>query len=173
MTCVSSPFAAEGVWHRLEYDEAWAPFDARFDFRPDFYERVTPSITLPPGSLVVDLAPIFDAQGPRFAAAEAAINAAALRSFVWLAASEELVALDWQHTPYRYSPADHASAGLHEWPIPVFPNGDYYIHYALGVRWGTFGHPWQQSLTIWGEELVSSLGAELLAWLPRHSQSPA
>ena len=35
----------------------------------------------------------------------AAVNAAALRSFVWLAEDEELVALDWQHPAYRYSAA--------------------------------------------------------------------
>jgi hypothetical protein len=40
------------------------------------------------------------------------------------------------------------------------------------LRWGTFGHPWQQSLCLWGAELLDSLGAELLTWLPRHPQSP-
>ena len=37
---------------------------------------------------------------------------------------------------------------------------------------GTFAHPWQQSLTVWGDELVRTLGAELLTWLRRHAQSP-
>lgn len=170
---MSSPFAAEGVWHRLEYRQAWAPFDAQFDFRPDFYERIEPAFAAPEGSLVIDLSPVFGAQGPRFAAGEAAVNAAALRAFVWLAGDQELVALDWQHTPYSYSPADHAVAGLHDWPVPVFPNGDYCIHYAPGLRWGTLGHPWQQTLTLWGDDLASSLGAELLTWLPRHPQSKA
>ncbi len=39
------------------------------------------------------------------------------------------------------------------------------------LRWGSFGHPWQQTLTIWGDELVATLGAELLTWLPKHRQS--
>jgi hypothetical protein len=52
--------------------------------------------------------------------------------------------------------------------IPVFPNGDYFAHMTPDLRWGTFAHPWQQSLTIWGIELVEALGAELLTWLPRH-----
>jgi hypothetical protein len=59
-----------------------------------------------------------------------------------------LTALDWQHTAYRYSPERHALAGLALWPVPVFPDGDYYIHFVPGLEWGTFGHPWQQSLTV-------------------------
>jgi hypothetical protein len=168
---VSSPFAAEDVWHPLDYEEAWAPFDNRFDFRANFHERVEPAIRLPERSLVLDLSPVFAHEGPRFAAGEAAVNASALRAFVWLAGGQELTALDWQHTPYRYSPAKHAVAGLDYWPVPVFPNGDYYIHFASGLTWGTFGHPWQQNLTIWGDDLIKSLGAELLTWLPRHAQS--
>jgi hypothetical protein len=157
----------------LDHDEAWAPFDERFQFRPDYSERTEPAITLSPDGLVIDLAPAFSHEGPRFAAAESAINASALRAFVWVAGEDDLTALDWQHTPYRYSPAAHALSPLTPWPVPVFPNGDYYAHYSAGVAWGTFGHPWQQSLTIGGEPLVTTLGAELLSWLPRHPQSPA
>jgi hypothetical protein len=168
---VSSPFATEGVWQPLDYDQAWAPFNERFDFKPDFHELTEPAIKLPERSLVIDLAAVFPQAGPRFAAGEAAINAAALRCFVWLAGDQEMTALDWQHTPYRYSPAKHAVSELEHWPVPVFPNGDYYIHLAPGLTWGSFGHPWQESLTLWGDELIESLGAELLTWLPRHSQS--
>lgn len=90
---------------------------------------------------------------------------------MWLAEGEELIALDWQHTPYRYSPEAQALADT-AGPVPVFPNGDYYVHTTADLRWGTFGHPWQQSLTIWGADLVRTLGAELLTWLPRHAFSP-
>ncbi|MFD2078219.1 Protein of unknown function [Actinopolymorpha cephalotaxi] len=168
---MSEGFRVEGVWRPIEYAEAWAGFDARFDFKPDYYERAVPAIRLPDGCVVIDLAPVFAHEGARFASGEAAITAAALRNFVWFTDEEELTALDWQHTPYRYSPAAHALANV-GWPVPVFPNGDYYVHTTSDLRWGTFGHPWQQSLTVWGEELVRTLGTELLTWLPRHTQSP-
>jgi hypothetical protein len=141
---MGSPFAAEGIWHPLDYDEAWVSFHERFHFRADYYERSKPAITLPPESLVIDLAPVFAHEGPRFAAAEAAINASALRAFVWLAETGILTALDWQHTPYAYSPSAHALSSLDHWPVPVFPNGDYYAHFPEGVAWGTFGHPWRR-----------------------------
>lgn len=118
----------------------------------------------------MDLEAVFAEDGPRFAAGTDAINAAALRAFVWLAGDEELLALDWQHQSFRYSPSRHALADV-PWATTVVPDGDYYIHTTMDLRWGTFGHPWQRSLTIWGDELVDSLGAELLTWLPRHAQS--
>lgn len=163
--------AADDVWREVDYDSAWAPFNERFGFVANYYERVRPAIELPPDSLVIDLGPVFEHDGPRFAAGEDAISAAAMRSFVWLADDEELVALDWQHPAYRYSPGRQAtSAGSPV--IPVFPNGDYYAHMTPDLRWGTFGHPWQQTLTIWGADLIADFGAELLTWLPRHPQSP-
>lgn len=169
--CVDERVEGAGVWHEMPYDEAWVPFEARFKFKPNFYERTAPVIELADDCLVIDLEPIFRHEGARFAAGEAAINAAALRSFVWLLGDDSLTALDWQHTPYRYSPADHVLSSLEYMPIPVFPNGDYYVHMSRGAGWGTFGHPWQQSLTIWGNELIDALGAELGTRLPRYPQS--
>jgi hypothetical protein len=168
---MSHGLPSAGIWHPIEYDDAWDPFHDRFDFTPDFYNLDTPVIKLPENSLVVDLAPIFGSEGARFAADEMAINAYALRAFVWLSEGAELLALDWQHPAYRYSPGAHALAD-DDWAVPVFPNGDYYIHTTPDLVWGTFGHPWQQSLTIWGSELIDSLGAELLTWLPKHRHSP-
>lgn len=130
-----------------------------------------PAITLPRDRLVIDLASAF-VEGPRFVAAQAAINASALRAFVWLAESVELTAPDWQHTPYRYSPAAHALSSVDHWRVPVFPDGDYYAHFPADIAWGTFGHPWQETLTLWGDVLIDSLRSELLTWLPRHLHSP-
>lgn len=107
------------VWHELDYDAAWGPFDAAFDFRPNYYEGSAPAIHVPEGAVVVDLRPIFVSPGARFAAGEAVVNASAARAFVWVCGDEQLTAPDWQHTPYRNSPARHVLAGA-EWKIPVF-----------------------------------------------------
>lgn len=162
---------ANDVWREVDYDSAWTPFNERFQFTPDYYERSAAAIRLPQNSLVIDLRPIFEHDGARFAAGEAAISSSALRAFVWLAEDNEVLALDWQHTAYHYSPSQQALS-VNAMLVPVFPNGDYFAHMTTDLRWGTFGHPWQQTLTIWGDELIATLGAELLTWLPRHSQSP-
>lgn len=168
---MDSDVPSAGIWRQVDDEEMWGAFDKQFAFAPDFNDRQTPAIRIPNESLVVDLAPIFTQEPGRFAAGEAAINACALRAFVWLAGTSELVALDWQHPSYLYSPSAHA-LGDEAWSIPVFPNGDYYIHAEPSLNWGTFAHPWQQSLTIWGTELIDSLGRELLTWLPKHRHSP-
>lgn len=65
--------------------------------------------------------------GPERGAAYDAINAEALRAFVWsMPEASELVVLDWQHPCYRFNPAAQALISGAEWKVPVYPNGDYY-----------------------------------------------
>lgn len=163
------------AWSETPYDDAWRAFTARFAFHPRYSEPSTvssgpelPAVDEPPGALVLDLAPLFAADPARFAAGVAAVEASTARVLLDLAGDEELLALDWQHPAYRYSPQRLAVSGL-RLPVPVFPDGDYYVHTPDDLRWGTFGHPWHQTLTLWGSELVDTLGVELATWLPvRH-----
>lgn len=154
------------AWREIPYDDAWWPFEARFGFRASVDAAGPPAIDEPHGALTLDLAPVFEAGPAGFAAGCAAVDAVALRAFVDLVDEDgELLALDWQHPSYRWSPARHA-LGQQAWAVPVFPDGDYYVHAEPGLAWGTLGHPWQRTLTVWGEPLVATLGAELAAWLP-------
>ena len=154
------------IWREIDYATAWTPFDRKFLFKAGMDESAGPAIQVPAEAVIIDLSPVFAGPRARFAAGEDALNAAAARAFVWLCGDEELIALDWQHPAYRYSPARHVLSDA-EWTIPVFPNGDYYGHMTTDLRWGTFGHPWQQWLCIWGTDLVQALAVELLTWLPR------
>ncbi|MEI8408591.1 MULTISPECIES: DUF2716 domain-containing protein [unclassified Kribbella] len=45
----------EDVWRPVDDDEAWDPFNARFEFRPNYHEQTQPAIRLPDRCLVVDL----------------------------------------------------------------------------------------------------------------------
>ncbi len=170
------PVAEEGhagvIWHEIDYEAAWRPFDAKFDFRPNIHGSSGPAMRIPDDAVIIDLRPIFAGPGAQFAAGEAAVHAAAARSFVWLCGDEELTALDWQHPAYKYSPAKQVLSNA-AWNIPVSPHGDYYVHATVDLRWGTFRHPWQHWLCIWGQELVETLAPELLAWLPRRSTLPS
>lgn len=38
---------------------------------------------------------------------------------------------------------------------------------------GTFGHPWEQTLCVFGEPLVSALAPLLTSWLPIKRSSPS
>jgi hypothetical protein len=51
------------------------------------------------------------------------------------------------------------------WPVPVFPHGDYYIFLEEGMTMGTFGHPWEKTLCVFGQDLIDAL-TPMPAWLP-------
>ncbi len=41
--------------------------------------------------------------------------------------------------------------------IPVLPNGDYYVFLSPELDWGWFGHPWEQTICIFGERLLAAV----------------
>ncbi len=156
------------AWVELDpaaYGEAWTLFDARFSFRAGVDAEAWPAIREPVPSLTFDLS-VIDDGAPRGAAYDA-INAEALRAFVWaLPDVDELVVLDWQHPGYRFRPAAHALTWRAEWQVPVYPDGDYFAFLTPDLSEGTFGHPWEETLCVFGERMRSSLGASLSTWLP-------
>jgi Protein of unknown function (DUF2716) len=61
------------------------------------------------------------------------------------------------------------------WPIEIYPDGDSYIWLAEDLRYGTFGHPWEPSLCVFGEELVTAVaevGDEALGRILRRNGCP-
>lgn len=77
---------------------------------------------------------------------------------------EELVVLDWQHPCYRFSPHRQALNNA-EWPVSIFPIGDYYAFLNHDLSMGTFGHPWEQTLCVFGTPMIERLGEPLAAML--------
>lgn len=156
------------AWAQMDsvaYDYAWASFEQRYGFRASTKPERWPAINEPPDSLTLDLSCI--GEGPRRAAAYDAVNAEALRCFVWaLPDVEELVVLDWQHPAYRFKPAVQALTWRAEWQVPVYPDGDYFSFMTPDMAEGTFGHPWEQTLCLIGERLITTLGRSLSSWLP-------
>jgi hypothetical protein len=71
---------------------------------------------------------------------------------------EHILALDWQHSCYRFNPTSAFKYRSElDWPIPALPNGDYYIFLACDFRFGWFGHPWEQTICIFGERFLAAL----------------
>ena len=67
---------------------------------------------------------------------------------------ERLFALDWLHASFRFSPHMVGGPGQEEWLLSPYPDGDYYIFLSAGFRTGSFGHPWESSLCLSGQELL-------------------
>lgn len=72
--------------------------------------------------------------------------------------NEYVLALDWQHQCYYFNPRiESIRDEFGEWPVPIFPNGDYYFFIQKEFKWGFLGHPWEKSISIFGEELIQSI----------------
>jgi hypothetical protein len=148
-----------------DYAEVWQRFHATFGFRAGTTADAWPAIREPAPSLTFDLSVISD--GAERGAAYDAINAEALRCFVWaLDDVEEMVALDWQHPAYRFFPRHQALTWQPEWKIPVYPDGDYFAFLTPDLAEGTFGHPWEETMCVIGPRMINSFGAGLRTWLP-------
>ena len=150
----------------MDVDDAyWDPFHQRFAFRPGM--ESWPAITEPRPSVTIDLGPIFAGRHGDFAAGASAVDSLALAALVRvLERDSSVVVLDWQHQTYRFWPHQFACHPDQRWPTTVFPNGDYSIFLTEDLGVGTFGHPWEQTLCVFGEPLVSTLVPMLSSWLP-------
>ena len=83
---------------------------------------------------------------------------------------ERMYALDWQHRSWWLRP--HST--IDRWEVPALPNGDYFIFLAPELNWGWFGHPWEQSICVFGERLLPELAArppELFRRVLRRSEA--
>lgn len=155
------------AWEQIpDYERYWSPFDERFHFRPGMDPKTWPAIDEPPGSVTLDLSPIFARDNRGFVADEAAVNDLVLDAFTkTFPSNSRLVALDWQHPAYWFWA--HRQTTLDEpWRVPPFPNGDYFILVTEDLSQGTFGHPWEQTLCVFGPDLVGALVPRLSDSLP-------
>ena len=123
-----------------------------------------PAIEEPAGSVTFDLGPVF-ARAGGFAADEDALNQQVLSAMIAVFPAEvQLVALDWQHPSYWFWPHRHARDNQ-AWRISPFPNGDYHAFITQDLGQGTFGHPWEQTICVFGSGLNEALVPGLSTWL--------
>ncbi|MEV4057356.1 DUF2716 domain-containing protein [Amycolatopsis sp. NPDC049688] len=138
-----------------EHDGIWSRFGEQFAFRPAI--REFPGITEPPGSATWHVGDLDD---PQLDALRDIVHRGLRES---VEPGEELYWLDWQHVGYRFDPARVGGAGP-RWPGAVFPDGDYYLYLTRDLRLGTFGHPWEATVCVFGE-LLTRIDATLTAAL--------
>jgi hypothetical protein len=76
-----------------------------------------------------------------------------------------MAVLDWNHQCYWFRPDLQVHRGG-PWSLSVWPDGDYYVFLTEDLSAGTFGHPWEQTLHVFGEPLLTILVPLLTGWLP-------
>jgi hypothetical protein len=161
----------EPAWQRIPFDaveDYWSPFVERFHFRPGRDPAQWPAITEPVPAVTIDLGPTFECTNhSEFMAWLNAVNATGLLAMTRaFGAYIRMIVLDWQHPSYYFWPHRQARQKDPEWPIDIFPEGDYFIFLTEDIRCGAFGHPWEQTLCVFGEPLVEHLVPLLTGWLP-------
>lgn len=71
---------------------------------------------------------------------------------------DKIFALDWHHTSYLFDPyARFDFRDECEWLVPVLPDGDFYIFLAPDFKFCLLGHPWEQTISIFGENFISAV----------------
>ncbi len=141
----------------------WTAFTDRYGFRPGVDPSTWPAIREPVGSVTFDLSPVWS---------DSSVSAAKVDEAVLLAcqtvcgAEEFMVVLDWQHHCYDFWPHRFTARPGQTWPVPPTPDGDYFLFLAQDMSQGSFGHPWERSLCVFGAEFTAAVVPALASLLP-------
>ncbi|WP_315907144.1 DUF2716 domain-containing protein [Priestia koreensis] len=135
-----------------EQDVVWEVIDKMLKFSPSI--RRFPGLKVPHPFISYDVSGYFE--GTMGEGAYEDLEEKSLTVFQKLTDPDEYIyALDWQHECYwlnSHLPLERDGWG--EWIVPIFPDGDYYFFIEKDFKWGFLGHPWERSITIFGEELL-------------------
>lgn len=135
-------------WKQLdekEYEEVWDKFYEKFKFEPSMEDF--PSFQVHSPYITFDISNVF--LGEKYWEDED-------DDLILLALkkcskeNETIFALDWQHDCYKGNLLSQIES-INELPISHFPDGDYYFFVNEDFSWGYLTHPWEQSITVFGE----------------------
>jgi hypothetical protein len=143
---------------RHRYHKAWDRFDEAFQFKPSVrredwpsYREPAPSVTWDISDLLAEFYPWGDPQATPY-------NLALLQALRECVPEDEpVLALDWQHAAYEFYP--HRFRAPEEptnWRIPALPSAEYHIFVTEDHRLGSLGHPWEQTLCVFGEGFLDA-----------------
>lgn len=153
-------------WVDLDWEAGkvlWSDFAESFRFRAGTKSKDWPAIAEPAPSVVWDLSPIFAGACPGgFLAGALAVAGLVLGTLQDCTDRYETVAFhDWVHPSGLFRP--HYVDGPQEvsgWDTGgLFPNGDYTIFVGRDYAFGILGHPWEQSLCVFGDPAVDAFAA--------------
>ncbi|WP_327257308.1 DUF2716 domain-containing protein [Streptomyces sp. NBC_01244] len=151
----------EAVVHisEAEYRDVWERFDTEFAFRPGMNPATWPAIKEPLDSVTWSVASLDD--DPAYERLDRLVEVVRQSLTACVPPHGTLLALDWQHTSFRFSPHRVPGSGQGRWPLSPYPDGDYYIYLSEDFRTGSFSHPWEGSLCLFGQGLLDVASAKI------------
>lgn len=146
-------------WTLLEENEKkkiWSRFNKEFHFNPS--TKIFPSYCTPSPFIKYDITKCHVEELFRD------LEEKSVMAFQQCTQPGELIyALDWQHECYlvnaRLEFPRHVPWRVDngDWIISIYPDGDYHFFLARDFSWGILGHPWENTMTIYGEKFISCL----------------
>ncbi|MFF3456940.1 DUF2716 domain-containing protein [Streptomyces sp. NPDC002730] len=154
-----------------EHDALCDDFEARFAFKPSY--TYYPGIEEPPDSVTWHVGDITDTcrihrlmrnlpDDHRVKRLQAVVERG-LRAR--LRPDEPLFSVSWWHQGYRFDPARVGGPGQPTWPGAACWGDEYYKLLTRDLRMGTFWHPWEESLCVFGADLLAEVEDDLTAVL--------
>lgn len=150
-------------WEELPsnlYESLWTPVDKRFAFRPSTTEF--PGSQEPIDSATYSIGHVYG-EAERYSRLTLDLSrtlASALRDSTKPTGFVNV--LDWQHSSYRFWPhAPFEYQSEEDWPVPILPNGDYYLFLDPDLEFGILGHPWEQTICLFGSEFLNAVSRNL------------
>lgn len=148
------------AWCETDYESIWTPFHREFRFRPSTTKW--PGFWEPRESVTYHIGHVYG-EADHYQQLTLDLSrklVSALRRCV--GPSGFVYALDWQHPTYQFWPhALFEFEGEDDWPIPALPNGDYSIFVAEDLAFGVLGHPWEQTMFVFGGTLLSAFKRDM------------
>ena len=152
------------TWEEIDYETIWTRLEATFGFRPGMGSATWPTFDEPINSVTYGLAPCWDGDGTSEWARQT-VNSAVVWAMAGLVdEGSPLLVLDWQHQAYRFWP--HRRSSTRPLRITPVPDGDYHIFLTENFSTGSLGHPWEETLCVFGAPLLERVSPLLAAILP-------
>lgn len=142
-----------------EYRSVWDRFYVEFAFSPSVNPAKWPAIKEPADSVTWSLASLDE--DPSYTRLDRFVAVVEQGLTACVEPEARLFALDWQHISYSFAPHRVGGHGQEPWPLSPYPDGDYYIYLSGDFRLGSFGHPWESSVCLFGQELLDTVAAEV------------
>ena len=142
-----------------QYESFWDPVDRDFKFKASTTEF--PGFAEPDESTTFHIGHIYG-EPSRHSKLLLDLSERFVRAFQECTKRDGyLNVLNWQHPSYRYWP--HIPFNFEseeEWPIPILPNGDYYLFLDPSHAFGVLGHPWEMTMCVFGPRLLEAIESD-------------
>ena len=155
-------------WKKLTDEDnkiVWDWFYKEFSFNPSTNPKDWPSIRTDRPTIKIDITSLWGETYDEVMWDD--FLQKAIEAFTKITnTGEEIFGLDWHHECFYINPRELTPSILddYESSIPIIsfiPDGDYYIFITKDFENVWFGHPWENTITIVGDKLITAFNNNL------------